>query len=271
MSEANDNATPTARGNVLPYEDRVNRVAGDAPFRWLAAGWRDFSQAGMVSVGYGAFFVAAGLVLTLGLHLAGLDYLIVPFVWGFLLVGPALTVGLYAVSRDLADGRTPSLRRAMMAWRFNPVRLLAFGLCQVLFLIVWVRLAVMIFALSFPYQTMDLQAMVNAALFTTQGNVFLLVGTAVGAVMATLAFVVSVFSLPMLLDRQVGMIEAVVTSVVAVVVNRRVMALWAALIALFTFAGLVTAYVGLAVTLPLIGHASWHAYRAVIQPPAEEE
>jgi uncharacterized membrane protein len=86
--------------------------------------------------------------------------------------------------------------------------------------------------------------------------------------MATLAFVTSVFSLPMMMDRKVDIIQAVVISVVAVAMNFRVMAVWAALIVVFTVAGLVTFYVGLAVTLPLIGHASWHAYRAVIKQPA---
>lgn len=263
-----DQHAPAARGNLFPYQDRINVVTTEEPFRWLVTGWRDYTRAGTVSIGYGALFVLAGFVLTVGLYLAGLEYLIAPLVAGFLLVGPSLTVGLYAVSRDLADGRAPALGSAFRAWRANPIPLLAFGLCQVLFLIIWMRVAVVIFAIAFPHQNIDLQGIVNAALFTADGNVFLLVGTAVGAVLATIAFAVSVFSLPLLLDRRVGIIEAVVTSVVATMLNARVMALWASLIVVFTAAGLATAYVGLAVTLPLIGHAGWHAYRAVIRPPA---
>ena len=83
--------------------------------------------------------------------------------------------------------------------------------------------------------------------------------------MATLAFTLGAFSLPLLLDRKVGIFEALVTSAVAVVLNARAMAVWAALIVLFTGAGLAAGYIGLAVTLPLIGHATWHAYRAVIR------
>ena len=256
-----------SRGNVFPYADRVNIVAVDDTFRWLGAGWRDFRRSGSVSLMYGLLFVAAGLVLTVGLYLADLAYLIAPLMAGFLLVGPALTVGLYAISRDLEQGRKPRLSAALKAWRDNPIHLLGLGLALVLFLIIWIRLAVLIFALSFPYTTPSFQAIVNTALFTGEGLAFLTMGTVVGSVMAALAFVTSVFSLPMMLDRKVDIIQALVTSVVAVAMNVRVMAVWAALVVVFTFAGLVTFYVGLAVTLPLIGHASWHAYRAVIKRP----
>jgi uncharacterized membrane protein len=96
---------------------------------------------------------------------------------------------------------------------------------------------------------------------------FLALGTAVGAVMATIAFVAGAFSLPLMLDRRVGLVEALATSATAVALNARAMAVWAALIVLFTAAGLASWYLGLCVTLPLIGHATWHAYRAVIRPP----
>lgn len=251
---------------LLPYADRVNLVSSDEPFKWLVAGWRDVHRSGFVSIGYGSIFAFAGLALTAGLYIAGLAYLIAPLTAGFLLVGPALTVGLYAISRELEAGRRPSLAGALVAWRANPTRLLGLGLILVLFLIVWVRLAVLIFAISFPYETLSIKEMVTAALFTTEGNIFLLVGTLVGAVMATIAFAASVVSLPMLLDRNVDLLQGIVTSVVAVMMNARVMALWAVLIVIFTAVGLVTAYLGLAVTLPLIGHASWHAYRALIRP-----
>lgn len=258
---------PTIRPNVLPYSGSINTVGSSEPFEWLAAGWRDFRRSGLVSIGYGLIFVAAGLILTAGLYASGFAYLIAPLTAGFLLVGPALTVGLYAISRDLEQGCRPSLLRALSAWRANPARLIGLGLLLVVFLIVWLRLAVLIFALAFPYETLSAETMIRTALFTREGNVFLGIGTLVGSVMAAIAFVTSVVSLPMLLDRDVDILQAVVTSVVAVVMNPGAMAVWAGLIVLFTAAGLLTGYLGLAVTLPLIGHASWHAYRALIRPP----
>ena len=257
--------TPPAMRSPLPFADRVNIIATDEPFRWLAAGWRDFRAAGMISVGHGLIFVASGFVLTFGLERAGLVYLIGPLIAGFLLVGPALTVGFYAISRELEAGRPPNIATTLLAWRGNPGALIGLGLMQVLFLIVWMRFAVLIFALCFPSTTLDTQALLNAALFTTDGWTFLAVGSVVGAGMAMLAFAFGAFSLPLLLDRRVGLVEAVVTSAVAVVINARAMAVWGGLIVLFTAAGLAAGYVGLAVTLPLVGHATWHAYRAALR------
>lgn len=259
-----DHPAPTVR-SALPFAENVQLVSTDQPFRWLAAGWRDFRAAGLLSVAHGLIFVLAGFVLTLGLYMAGLTYLIVPLIAGFMLVGPALTVGFYAISRDLEAGRAPTAARALAAWRQNPAPLLGLGLVLVLFLVVWMRFAAMIFAICFPFTGLDVQSLLNASLFTADGLIFLAVGSVVGAGMATLAFTLGAFSLPLLLDRKVGIFEALVTSAVAVVLNARAMAVWAALIVLFTGAGLAAGYIGLAVTLPLIGHATWHAYRAVIR------
>ncbi len=260
--------TNTPPSGVLPYQDRVNIVAVDDVFQWLAAGWRDFRAAGRVSLAYGAIFAVAGIALTAGLFMAGLQYLIAPTASGFLLVGPALTVGFHAISRDLEAGTKPGLGRALTSWRANPAPLLGTGLALLLFMIVWARLAVMIFALTFPYTGMDLQSMTNAIFFTVEGYAFLAIGTAVGGGMAVLVFMGGVASLPMMLVERAGFLEAVVTSVVAVALNFRTMLFWAAVIVVVTGAGLAAGYVGLAVTLPLIGHASWHAYRALIKPAA---
>jgi uncharacterized membrane protein len=256
-----ENPTP----GVLPYQDRVNTVTIDDTFLWLAAGWRDFKAAGWVSIGYGLIFVVAGILLTVGLFFAGLEYLIPLMISGFLLGGPALTVGFHAISRDLERGERPSLQRALSSWRANPAPLLGAGLALVLFMIVWARLAVMIFALSFPYTSLDPQSMLNAILFSVEGYIFLTVGTAVGGVLAVLVFMGSVASLPIMLDEGAGFLEAVVTSVVAVALNFRTMLFWAMIIVVITGAGLIAGYIGLVLTLPLIGHASWHAYRGLIK------
>lgn len=251
----------------LPFADRVTLVGTDQPFRWLTAGWRDFRRAVPISLAHGMIFVAAGLVLTVGLALLDMVYLTAPLAVGFLLVGPVLTVGFYATSRALESGAPPGFAAALGAWRANPGPLLSLGLMQVIFLVVWMRFAAMIFAICFPSTTLSVQALLNAALFTKDGLTFLAVGSLVGAGMASLAFACGAFSLPYMLDRKVGALEAIATSAVAVILNIRAMAVWAALVVLFTAAGLAAGYVGLVVTLPLIGHATWHAYRAVLRPP----
>lgn len=248
---------------------RVRRLGQEAPFTWLARGWRDVRRGGWVSLAYGLLFVIVGLALTVGLAMSGHAHLIGPLMGGFLLVGPALTVGLYQISRDLEAGRAPSLGRALTAWRCNPVPLLSLGLLLVAFLIVWLRIAVVQFAVFFPYDRMNLKAMVEVVFFTLDGWAYLAVGTAIGAVFSTIAFTVGAFSLPMLLDRRGPLLEALTTSVRAVVTNAKVMALWAALIVIFIVVGLLSAFLGLIVILPLIGHATWHAYRATIAVDAD--
>jgi len=252
--------------SALPFAESVRIVGSDQPFRWLAAGWRDFRAAGPRSVAHGLIFVAAGFVLTYGLVAMDLAYLIAPLIAGFMLVGPALTVGFYAISRELEAGHAPGPATALAAWRENMAPLLGLGLMLVIFLVVWMRFAAMIFAISFPYTPLDVQSLLNAALFTREGITFLAVGSVVGAAMAGIAFTLGAFSLPLLLDRRISLFQALVMSAVAVVLNARAMAVWAGLIVLFTAAGLACAYVGLVVTLPLIGHATWHAYRAVFLP-----
>ena len=252
--------------SALPFAERVRLVTTDQPFRWLAAGWRDFRAAMAASIAYGMIVVVAGFVLTALLAGAGLLYLVLPLIVGFMLVGPALTVGYYAISRDLEAGRKPSFAAANMAWRANPGPLLGFGLALVCFLVLWMRFAALVFAICFPNTMLTVQALVNAALFTQDGLIFLTVGTIVGGVMASIAFAAGAFSLPLLLDRKVGVLEALVTSAVAVVLNGPAMIVWGALVVLFAAAGLALGYVGLAVTLPLLGHATWHAYRDVIGP-----
>ena len=261
---------PTRPVNLLPYQELINPVTVEDVFGWLAKGWRDFKAGGVVSLAYGAIFVVAGFLLTIGLFLAGKEYLIAPILEAFLLVSPALTVGFYAISCDLERGVQPRFFAAISSWRRSRWTLLAFGLALVIFLIVWVRLAVMIFALSFPYTPLKLQPMINAVFFSVDGYVFLALGTAIGGVMATLVYMGSVVALPLILDRGVGLGQAIVVSFVAVLTNFRPLMTWAAIIVVVTGAGMTAGYVGLCVTLPLIGHASWHAYRGLVKVESQD-
>jgi uncharacterized membrane protein len=250
----------TSRSLVLP----VQRVGVDEPWEWLSTGWRDFRRAPGVSLIYGAAFVAVSALLTLGLWLADLLYLLLPLAAGFMFIGPVVAVGLYEVSRRLERGQVVTLHAALTAWRANPGPIATMGLVLMLFLLAWIRLAFLIFALFFGAQPPSWEHLVTTLLFTTQGIPFLIVGIAVGSVLAAVVFAMSAVAIPALLDREIGALSAVATSVAAVLENWRVMIGWGALIVLFTAAGLVTFYIGLAVTLPLIGHASWHAYRGLV-------
>jgi uncharacterized membrane protein len=245
----------------------ILRVGAEQPWTWLARGWQDLCRAPSVSLVYGVVFSAAGLALTGAIWLIDAFYLILPFAAGFLFVGPILSVGLYDVSRRLGAGEAVSLGRALTAWRKNKTQIALLGLTLVLFLMAWMLLAMIIFALFFSDRLPDPANFISEVFFSLQSIPFLIVGTGAGAVLAALVFAISAVSIPMLLDRDVDVLTAVVTSLTAVRRSPGAMAVWAGLIVLFIGAGLVTAYLGLIVTLPLIGHAAWHAYKDLVGFP----
>ena len=250
----------TGRGLALP----IRRVSEESPWAWLAAAWGDMRRAPGVSLVYGAAFAGLGFILMLGLWLVGLFYLILPMAAAFMFFGPLAAVGLYEISRRLERGESVGFDAPIEAWRANIGRLAVLGLILMLFLLAWIRIAMLLFALLFQGSPPSWEGLISSLLFTAEGLPLLLAGTAIGAMLAAIVFSISVVSLPLLLDRDVGTLTAMATSVAAVRANPRVMIGWAALIVLFTAAGLALFFVGLAVTLPLIGYASWHAYRDLV-------
>lgn len=242
---------------------KVRPVALDQPWEWLAAGWRDLWRAPVASVSYGLLFVIMGYMLVFLVNARFQSALILTS--GFLLAGPFLAMGLYDISRRLEAGESATLGHALMAWRRNTLSILLFGVLIGLLMIVWARLAAVLFGVLLAGREPTLDASVTQLFFSGSGLTFLLVFSVVGAAIAAIVFAISVVSIPMMLDRQVDFMTAVLTSVAAVRVNPGAMTLWAALIVIFTGIGLVTAYLGLAITLPLIGHASWHAYRDLVE------
>jgi uncharacterized membrane protein len=247
----------------------IRRVGVDRPWQWLAAGWRDLVRSPGVSLAFGAAFAAAGYALSLGLWLTDMVYLVLPLAAGFMIVGPVLAVGLYEVSRRHAAGEPVSFRAALAAFERNPRHLAVMGFVLLLVMLTWIRLAIMIFMLYWGLTPPSFEDLIVNTFLRPESLPFLLFGTAVGAVFAAFTFSISAVSLPMLLDRRVDVITAVVTSVRAVRENPAPMLLWAALIAGFTAAGLATLYLGLVVTMPLIGHATWHARRDLVATPGD--
>lgn len=245
----------------MPHANRIRKISTAAPFRWLLAGWEDFRHAKPIALTFGLLFAGISLAITVGLVQMELSYLIAPMWGGFFIVGPAMAVGMYQTSRQLEIGETPTFSSTFFAWKRNRYHILTAGAIQMLFMMVWVRIAIIIFALTFPYVSLTFSAMVQQALFTPEGWGFLAFGSTVGACFATFAFVAAVVSLPAMLDRKIDIFSAVTLSAVCVFRNVKPLALWACIVVAVTAAGMVTFYFGLVITLPLIGFASWHAYR----------
>jgi uncharacterized membrane protein len=246
----------------------VEQVPLDAPWSWLAAGWRDIWAIPRVSLTYGALFSLLSLGLTLGLHVTGLPSLVLALAGGFLLVGPLAAVGLYQASRHLEAGQRVDFGEVVRAGLNAPGQLGFFGAILAFLYCVWLQLAFLLFMLFLGTRGLPPPSeFVPTLLFTPNGLGLLVVGTVVGGILAMLAFAISVISVPLLLTRRADAVTAIATSLAAVALNPKPMALWAGLIAGFTAFGVATLYVGLIVAFPLIGHATWHAYRDLVRVP----
>ncbi len=240
----------------------IRRVAFDAPWAWLAAGWRDLWSAPVISLTYGAVFAAAAYAFVFQLSSINALPLMLPLAGGFLLVGPVLAVGLYEISRRRERNEPTSLQNIVAAVKGSGGQLAFFGVMLLLLYFFWMRVASLLFMLFFGNADIPpVENFVPTLLFTPHGLGLLVMGTAVGAVFASAAYAISVIAVPMLLDRKVDVITAVGASVKAVNLNRPAMILWAVLIVGLIAMGFAALFAGLAIAFPLIGHATWHAYR----------
>lgn len=248
---------------------KVRIIAIDRPWEWLGAGWKDLWQAPAASIPYGLIFMIMGYLLVYLVE-AQFHYALA-LTTGFLLAGPFLAMGLYDISRRLQMGEPATLVHALTAWRQNTLPILMFGIAIGLLMIVWARLSAVLFGLIVTSQNMTLSSAVSQIFFSGSGLTFLFVFIGVGAVIAAVVFSISVVAIPMMLDRKVDFITAVLTSLTAVRANPGPMALWAALIVIFTGIGLISFYIGLVIALPLIGHATWHAYQELVDDSSIEQ
>lgn len=255
--------TATHQGLEIPH---IRALPLTRPLAWLAAGWHDLRRTPLIACAYGLIFALMGGALTLLLASVHRLPWLGPIAFSFVLLGPILAVGLYEVSRRLQQGQHLQLAHALTAWRANPVQIGLIGVTLLVVLATWLLLANLISSVFFGHPIGSWQEFYTRALLSPNGIPFLTVGILVGALFAALAFSLTVLSIPMLLDRDTDAITAMVTSMRAVQRNRGLMAIWGALILLLTGVGLLTFYLGLIVILPLIGHATWHAYRDLIAP-----
>ena len=232
------------------------------PFRWLARGARDFASAPAIGLFFGGCFVAMGWVLLVVFRNAPAYVLALSA--GFLLMGPFLCMGLYHVSDRLERGERPRLVDTVMAWRGKLDSLAIFGIVLLVLEMLWARASIVVFALSFRGRMPDFAGSLRS-LADPRNLDFILGWTALGGVFATIIFSVSVISIPMILDRQTDAITAGLTSIRLVLAQPLVMLSWAAIITLLVALAMLPAFLGLLVVGPIIGHASWHAYRASIE------
>lgn len=261
-----DQRKPPPQAFLVPEMALPIQVTSDDVFQWLAKGWADTKALKGVSMTYATLFLCLGLFISFGFYHLDLPYLILPALSGFLLVGPAFAIGFYEGSLRRFKGQGFSLSDALFAFRRNSYSLMAIGIAQVFLFMVWIRLSFTLFGVAFPGIMPEWHVILERAL-SMEGVHFALMISSLGAVFATIIFLTGAFSLPLMIDRKTVLIPAMLTSIYAVFINLKVMVLWAAVIVLVMFAGLVTG-VGLLIAFPLVGHATWHAYCQVFRKEA---
>ncbi len=234
----------------------------------LAAGWRDFLAHPVFGLFFAAFYVAGGLAMGRTLLAAEQQWWLIPLMAGFPLLAPFSAVGLYAVSRARAAGERPRWGAVLGALRgrdddqlllMGGVIFVAFGF--------WLIIAHGLFAIFLGGAGLaSVIAGVLSGLALADLNVaaMLVVGSIIGGLFAAMFFVATVTSLPMLIDRDVDFISAIITSLSVVRANRRVMLGWAAVIAAALVLAMLPLFIGLFIALPVLGHATWHLYRRAV-------
>jgi uncharacterized membrane protein len=249
----------------LPTPNKWARSLNPAdPFKWLAQGWRDFMTMPVMSIAYGLLILVISIGFVGGLIALGRDYILFPAFAGFMVVGPILAVGLYEKSRRIEEGLPLSWSNLFFVKPRSGGQILFTGVLLCLLMMVWMRAAVIIYALFFGLVPFPGLNHIASMLFSTQvGWAMLAVGTAVGGLFAAFSFAISAFSIPMLLDQSTDAFTAMGSSMALVWTNLRVLLIWAVIVLALFLLSLATCMLGLLVIFPLLGHASWHAYRGV--------
>jgi uncharacterized membrane protein len=247
------------QGSTLPA---VRTVAATAPFGWIARGARDYAAHPLPSLFYGVCFAVMGWLVVLVFRHA-YEY-VSALVTGFFLVGPFLAIGLYDLSRRRERGLPAWLAPTLDAWSANAGAIGVFALVLAVILLVWARASLIVFALFYTGEMPTAATLVDSLLSLSNGE-FLVAYVCVGGFFAVLVFAISVVSVPMMLDRGTDGIVAVLTSLRAFGANVPAMIVWGIAIVALTAAGFALVFVGLVVAVPVIGHATWHAYRALVE------
>lgn len=264
----NGPADQRTRAHARPV---IQPISFDDVIDALTSGIRDLQAAPRYGFGLAAIYVVGGWVLLFLLYSLDLPYLVYPLTAGFALIAPFVATGFYEVARRLETGEPITwgvLRTSMLKCFRRDLGWMA--LVTVFILIIWVDFAVFLYLMFFGLQSLDFHELAQLVFTTAAGAAFFVLGNAFGAFFALVAFSLTVVSFPMLFDRDVDFVTAMITSVKSVARNPLPMFGWALIIALALAISFVTLFIGLFVALPVLGYATWHLYRRVIEPGAED-
>ena len=245
----------------------VRRVTAADIIDALGKGLRDFQAMPFYGLAIGAFFAAGGNIIVLSVTALGVSYLAYPLAAGFALIGPFAAFALYEISRRRERGEKPSLRGIWAILR-HPSEMGWMAFVTLFIFLMWMYQVRMLMALFLGLHASftTFQQFINVVLTTNEGLAFLVVGNVEGAVLSLVLFSLTVVSFPLLLDREVDFVTAMITSVRAVVASPLPMIGWAAIIVMLLIMSALPFFLGLLVTLPVLGHTTWHLYRHIVEP-----
>jgi len=236
----------------------VKIVDHSAPWRWLRAGWLDFKNKPQPGLFYGFIFALVGWVTITLLVWTHMERLLLPALAGSILVGPLLAIGMYRESQNSIAAKKGVLVEVR---NVDNSQVALTGAVIMTVMLIWVRMATIIYALFFGLQPFPgLDDALHSVFFTNNGLMMLAVGSAVGGLFAAFVYAISAFSLPMLVDQDVDCFTAMGRSFVAVNRNFWVMIHWAAIIMILATFGFITLLLGMIIVFPVLGHATWHCY-----------
>jgi len=232
----------------------------------LRLGWRDFTRAPLYGILFSLVYVMGGLIMYTIFAASAAEYWFIPIAVGFPILAPFAATGLYEVSRRLEKGQPLGLKAVLgIVFAQKDRQVPSMAMFIMLVFMFWVFIAHTIFALFFGLQ--PIVASTWTMLMSGNGLMMLAIGSLIGGIMAVMFYALTVVSLPLILDREVDFITAMITSFGCVAANPVPMGLWAVMIAAALFLGMLPVFLGLFIALPVFGHASWHLYRRLLQDP----
>ncbi len=242
----------------------IRQVPVFRPLAWLHLGWLDMRKHWAASLGHGALIMALGwtLLVICGTH----PYFIAAAISGFLLVGPIMSAGLYEMSRRYSLGQSANFDESLEGFARNTAGLFEFGVILAICAVVWFAISALLLGTVFHIPAPDMRETLYRGFLDTVNRSQVLAYITIGAVLATAVFAVSVIAVPLIIDRHTSASQGMRASVHAVLRNIPAMIVWSALILILIIIGYVVPLLaGLLLVTPLLGHATWYAYKDMIR------